>query len=370
MGKHAGFVSHALKRLHDSVHTQLLYVPARFTSEHAPLLVWLSHVCVCIECRVTSQRCQSLEGGRSAWDWTNRLNLKDFNSAVAAGWICYGMATQVCVCVCVCTLWMYLTAARCASADGQRAAMLLFCGRRVLSSLKIPSLPSWFYVPLDHFLHPLPVLAPLSFLFWLCIQANKKYYSVVFWSLVHSWLLFVLSFLKALNVHTGTALQCCLNFLQPLRSPPPPPSLFSMQFESVVNTCIYFAIPAFFFPLLRLKIIPSTSSLRPMSSCHVSIKPVGGNIKSVGGILAKKEENEKPCYWQFNFVYSSKAVHIGGHQCRLASSFWLGVKLAHLRFGTSSKQWKNQPTYVGSSEKPNKLKHRSNSTNDDNDYGK
>lgn len=94
-------MSPALKRLHDSVHTQLLYVLARFTSEHAPLLVWLSHVCVCIECRVASQRCQSLEGGRSAWDWTNRLNLKDFNSVVAAGWICYGMATQVCVCVCV-----------------------------------------------------------------------------------------------------------------------------------------------------------------------------------------------------------------------------------------------------------------------------
>lgn len=94
-------MSPALKHLHDSVHTQLLYVLARFTSEHAPLLVWLSHVCVCIECRVASQRCQSLEGGRSAWDWTNRLNLKDFNSVVAAGWICYGMATQVCVCVCV-----------------------------------------------------------------------------------------------------------------------------------------------------------------------------------------------------------------------------------------------------------------------------
>lgn len=39
----------------------------------------------------------ALNSHYSAWDWTNRLNLKDFNSVVAAGWICYGMATQVCV---------------------------------------------------------------------------------------------------------------------------------------------------------------------------------------------------------------------------------------------------------------------------------
>lgn len=128
----------------------------------------------CMLCKSVESHCsvaKHLNMAILAWEWFNQLNLKDFSAQLSLLDESVIRSPHTCGCVSAHSECKWLLVVELVRL-GQWAAMLLF--RMTLRTVdKILALPS-STVPLDHFLHPLLVLALLLFLFYF-VYLNKQW---------------------------------------------------------------------------------------------------------------------------------------------------------------------------------------------------